>query len=120
MKLLPVLIVTLVLLSACGVDEPVLIYQDRNALQCESSGISPADSASKLSAMNIEVLDTYCGQRTGIAYPAACGMGTGAILIHQVAQADLDGARQAGFEPVAALVNLEQGTGYEFVECEQP
>jgi len=35
----------LVLLSGCDAAEPVMVYESRNALQCETTGISPADSA---------------------------------------------------------------------------
>ena len=66
--------------------------------------------------MRVEML---CGQRTGVAYPAACGMGTGTILIHQIPQADLVAARQIGFQAVSELINLDEGTGYEFLECDE-
>ncbi|HAD30439.1 MAG TPA: hypothetical protein DCE77_02565 [Methylophaga sp.] len=108
----------LVLLSGCDAAEPVMVYESRNALQCETTGISPADSVAKLAAENIEVTETYCGRRTGVVYPAACGMGTGTILIHQIAEAELVTARNIGFQEVSELVDLDAGTGYEFVDCE--
>ncbi|HAO26252.1 MULTISPECIES: hypothetical protein [unclassified Methylophaga] len=119
MKLRLTILTSLVLLSGCAVEEPVMVYESRNALQCETSGISPTDSAEKLSTANIEVIETHCGQRTGVAYPAACGMGTGTILIHQIPQADLVAARQIGFQAVSELINLDEGTGYEFLECDE-
>lgn len=108
----------LVLLSGCNAGEPVMVYESRNALQCETTGISPADSTAKLAAENIEVTETYCGRRTGVAYPAACGMGTGTIMVHQIAEADLAAATDIGFQNVSELVDLDAGTGYEFVDCE--
>lgn len=119
MKIHLSLLIALVLLSGCNAGEPVMVYENRNALQCETTGISPADSAAKLSSANIEILETHCGQRTGVAYPAACGMGTGTILIHRIAEVDLDAAKEIGFQAVSELVNLDEGTGYEFIECEE-
>lgn len=122
MKIFSILILSLVLLAGCSkqdsISELVLVYENRNALQCESTGITPVDSVAKLTAAGIAVSNTHCGHKTGVMYPAACGMGTGTILIHQIAQGDLPAARQAGFEEIVVLVNTEQGTGYEIVECE--
>lgn len=95
-----------------------MIYESRNALQCETTGISPSESAAKLSAEDIEISETVCGRRTGVAYPAACGMGTGTILIHKIAKVDLAVAKNIGFQEVSELIDLDAGTGYEFVECE--
>jgi len=115
-------LLTLVLLGGCNAGDSatkaVMIYESRNALQCETAGIQPAESAAKLSIVDVEVMETHCGQKTGVAYPAACGMGTGAILVHAIAEADLDAAKQVGFQPVADLVNSETGTGYELIACE--
>ncbi len=96
-----------------------MVFESRNALQCETTGISPNDSAAKLSKAGIEAMETQCGQRTGVAYPAACGMGTGTLLIHKIAQTDLEAAKQAGFEAVSELVNLDEGRGYEFIDCSE-
>ncbi|ODN65642.1 hypothetical protein [Methylophaga muralis] len=122
MKIFSILILSQVFLIGCSkqdsISELVLVYENRNALQCESAGISPSDSVAKLTAAGIAVSKTDCGNKTGVMYPAACGMGTGTILIHEIAQQDLPSARQAGFEEVAELVNIDQGTGYEIVQCE--
>lgn len=117
MKIHLSLLTSLVLLSGCNAGDPVMVYESRNALQCETTGISPSDSAAKLSTANIEIIETHCGQRTGVAYPAACGMGTGTILLHKIAETDLDAAKKIGFQAVSELVNIDQGTGYEFIEC---
>ncbi|MDO8827553.1 hypothetical protein [Methylophaga sp.] len=122
MKIYSTLILSLVFLAGCSkqdsISEAVLVYENRNALQCETTGITPAQSVAKLNAAGIEVSKTHCGHKTGVMYPAACGMGTGSILIHEITQADLAAAQQAGFGIVAELLNSEQGTGYEIVECE--
>lgn len=118
MKIHLSLLTSLVLLSGCNAGDPVMVYESRNALQCETTGISPSESAAKLSAEDIEVTETVCGRRTGVAYPAACGMGTGTILIHKIAETDLAVAKNIGFQEVSELVNLDAGTGYEFVDCE--
>jgi outer membrane lipoprotein SlyB len=122
MKIYSILILSLVFLAGCSkqdsISERVLVYENRNALQCESTGIVPSDSVAKLSAAGVAVSKTHCGHKTGVMYPAACGMGTGSILIHEIAQENLPAARQAGFEAVAELVHVEQDISYEIVECE--
>jgi len=104
---------------AATTSESVMVYESRNALQCEpTSGISPADSAAKLSDAGIDMVDTYCGYKTGVMYPAACGMGTPDILIHRIAETDLSVALQTGFSLVDELTNYEQGISYEVVDCD--
>lgn len=121
MKRYSVLFIPLVLLGGCAKDdtedEMVVVYESRNALQCESSGITPAESAAKLASVSVAVKDTACASKTGIAYPAACGMGNGEILIHEIAAEDLKAAQNIGFQPVSELINSEQKTGYDIVEC---
>ncbi len=123
MKINLLSLLALALLAGCHArglaTKTVMVYESRNALQCETSGIQPAESAARLSIADIEVMETHCGQRTGVAYPAACGMGTPAILVHTIAEADLDAAKQAGFQPVADLVNNENAMGYELIACKE-
>lgn len=96
-----------------------MVYQDKGALQCEpESGLIVADSAAKLTEARVDVVDSYCGYKTGVMYPAACGMGTPDILIHRIAEADLSMAQQAGFSLVDALILPEQGISYEMADCD--
>lgn len=87
----------------CSVKPPVLI---------------PLKVPPNIFNVGITVNKTYCGHKTGVAYPAACGMGNGAIVVHEIAEKDVPAAQQAGFQKASELVNKQQGTGYETVECE--
>lgn len=122
MKICTLIFITMILLSGCAnehsLSERVLVFESRQALQCETTGIDPAESAAKLFNAGITVNKTYCGHKTGVAYPAACGMGNGAIVVHEIAEKDVPAAQQAGFQKASELVNKQQGTGYETVECE--
>lgn len=121
MKIHLLFLLALVLLGGCyagnSTTKTVMIYESRNALQCETSGIQPGESVAKLSMVAVDIVETHCGQKTGVAYPAACGMGTAAILVHVIAETDLAAAKQAGFQPVADLINHANGTGYELSVC---
>jgi hypothetical protein len=65
-----------VLLAACsGNDDPSdlarignrLVYTSREALQCESDGITPAESAQRLIDAGVDVIESTCGLITGVA-----------------------------------------------------
>jgi len=124
MRFLSVIMLMFALLMGCEKSEPtdesMMIYESRNVLQCEpGSGLSPAASAAKLSDTNVRVFNTYCGYKTGVMFPAACGMGTPDILIHTISESDLRAAEQMGFSPIDALIINDQDMGYEIVDCDE-
>lgn len=123
MKFLSVMMLMFAFLMGCEKSEPatesVMIYESRDVLQCEpGSGLSPADSTAKLSDNNVMIFETYCGYKTGVMFPAACGMGTPDILIHAISEKHLKAAEQVGFSPIDALIINDQDIGYEMVACE--
>lgn len=123
MKSLSAIFLLLFFLSGCKTDGRasafVLVYEDKGALQCEpDSALTATDSAAKLSDARVDVVDSYCSYKTGVMYPAACGMGTPDILIHRIAEADLRMAQLAGFSLIDAMTLPEQGIRYEMAECD--
>ena len=116
-------------LAACGGDSSapvarnvpgpgnIFVYADREAVQCESDGISPEASAQTLIDAGIDVLQSTCGARTGVVFPTVCGGGTPDILIHEIRSANQPDAEQLGFHEISALVDEAAGTSYELVAC---
>ena len=92
-----------------------LVFADRGAHQCQQDGMTPEVSAQRLIDAGVDVLKSYCGQRTGVAFPAVCGAPTGDILLHQIRAANLPDAERLGFQNVAQLAAI--GQGYVLVDC---
>jgi len=95
----------------------VLVYESRQAIQCESAGLTPAQSAQKLVNGGIDVLESNCGANA-LMYVAVCGAGNGDILIHRIRRSNLDDAERLGFNPVEELANPTDGLGYTKFDCE--
>jgi len=116
--------VATLLLVACGGDSSApapgdtLVYVDRGVRQCESDGIAPQASAQILIDAGIDVLQSSCGIRTGVAFPAVCGAGTADILVHEIRSVNLPDAERLGFQETSTLIDTAAGTGYELVDCD--
>ena len=94
-----------------------LVYVDREVRQCESDGISLEASAQSLISAGIDVLQSTCGVRTGVEYPAVCGGGTADILVHEIRDVNLPDAEKLGFQEIGTLVNASAGTSYLLIDC---
>ncbi len=97
--------------------EDTLVYADREVRQCESDGMSPEASAQILINAGIDVLQSTCGIRTGVEYPAVCGGGTADILVHEIRSVNLPDAEQLGFQEISTLIDEAVGTSYELLNC---
>lgn len=95
----------------------ILIYADRDARQCESDGISPEASAQTLIEAGIDVLNSTCGIRTGVAFPTMCGAGTGDIVVHEIRDVNLPDAEKLGLRLITTLSDEVAGTGYQLKDC---
>ena len=97
--------------------ENLLVYADREARQCESDGVSPEASAQILINAGIDVLQSTCGIKTGVEYPAVCGGETADILVHEIRSVNLPDAEQLGFQEISTLTDAAAGTSYELLDC---
>ena len=96
-----------------------VVYEGRGRLQCDfTGGITPQQSATKLTAAGVDVLRSGCGAMTGVFFAAVCGGSSGEILLHEIRTENLDTAERAGFIPAEELVSRPAGTGYAWVNCE--
>ena len=115
-------IFTLIALLSCSSDEKgnkqILVYEGRQSVQCESSGLTPAESAEKLIVRGVDVIESYCGSITGVGVSAVCGAGTLEIIVHKIHASNLDAAEDAGFRRVKTLVDEENNVGYQIYACE--
>jgi len=94
-----------------------LVYVDREVRQCESDGVSLESSAQILINAGIDVLQSTCGIRTGVLYPAVCGGATADILVHEIRSVNLPDAEQLGFQEIGTLIDAAAGRGYQLVDC---
>ncbi len=114
----------LLFLAACTDDSSsptvgnILVYIDKGALQCETSGISAEESAQVLINAGIDVLESTCGFQTGLVFPDICGGETGALVVHDIRFENLPDAEQLGYANVSSLIDLSRGLAFQLVDCE--
>jgi hypothetical protein len=97
----------------------LVVFEGRGRLQCDfTGGITPAQSALKLTNAGVDVLRSGCGVVTGVAFAAVCGGSSGEILLHEIRQENRDTAEGLGFAPAQELVSRASGTGYAWVNCQ--
>ncbi len=94
-----------------------LVYVDREVRQCESDGVSLESSAQILINAGIDVLQSTCGIKTGVQYPAVCGGATADILVHEIRSVNLPDAEQLGFQEIGTLIDAAAGRSYQLVDC---
>ena len=117
------LVAALLSVSACSNEskdslaDSMLVFESKQAVQCESRGIPLAESANRLVEAGIDVLESHCGQETGVAYTTVCGGGTTAINLHRINAVNLATANALGFASVDELIDTDRGTGFEIVDC---
>jgi len=122
---------TCAMLGACGGDSAedmpptdritsgeVLVFESRQAIQCDTRGLTTQQSAQKLVNGGIDVLESNCGVMTGFFFAAVCGIGNGEILIHKIRRVNLADAEQLGFSSVDTLRDPVAGTDYAKVDCD--
>lgn len=120
-----------VILAACSGDEmnpptapgqtdsDAVVYEAGPRLaQCAAPAITLSQSAAKLSQASIEVRSSSCAIRTGVAFPAMCGAGTGEILVHNIPASGVSGAESRGFRAVETLVDAGSRTGWRRIHCD--
>jgi len=126
-----VLMFSVALLAACSDEESgpvglkyetglsVVVFEDGpQTRQCEPSSITPQQSAATLTQAGIQVRRTSCGIRTGFAYPAVCGAGTGKIILHDIPAPAFGEAEVLGFLGAESLVDAQAQTGWQRVPCD--
>jgi hypothetical protein len=97
--------------------DDLLVYADREVRQCESDGVSLEASAQTLINAGIDVLQSTCGFRTGVEFPAVCGGATADIVVHEIRSVNLLDAEQLGFQEISTLIDAAAGTSYQLVDC---
>ncbi len=100
--------------------QTVLIYESKGEKQCQGGGVTLSESRQKLTNAGVEVIESNCGYRTGVAVIAVCGAPTLKILLHQIKASDLEKAKDIGMERVGMLVSNDDGNGFEFRRCPNP
>ncbi|MDD1795717.1 hypothetical protein LRP50_21585 [Enterovibrio sp. ZSDZ42] len=113
-------ITSFLLISGCAIKSPeyVTVYQSRGVIQCESAGITAADSREQLSSKGVGVKTSQCGQLSGVSFISVCGAETSDVVIHSIEAKDIRLAEMMGY----SLVDSTQETGdkqeFDIVPCE--
>ncbi len=102
---------TVILLSACsndsennrpynGGDDAAIsatVFEQKQSIQCGSSGLSVDQSAQTLITAGIDVLNSECANDNLMAVPSVCGAATSEILVHEIPSQNLVDAEAVGF-----------------------
>lgn len=96
-----------------------IVFIETGAVQCDPNGVSKEETADLLSVNGITVLDSQCGDLTGILFAAQCGSPSPDINLHTVPTESLSAAIALGFKPVSALAQ-EDDVGYIVKDCKLP
>src|SRR5690606_29354163 len=85
-------------------NETTKVFKYDGSRQCENNGIPLDVMAQELIGGGVDVI---CSQKSsnGMAYPAVCGAGTGAINVYLIHQENLSDAEALGFSSVNELPN---------------
>lgn len=95
-----------------------LVFEGRGRLQCDfTGGITPEQSAMKLTREGVDVLRSGCGAMTDVAFAAVCGGASGELVLHEIRSVNLDTAQRVGFRSVSEL-KAQSGQGYAWVNCD--
>lgn len=95
-----------------------VVYESRASVQCGWSGMSPEQSAQKLTNAGLQVVQSACGVITGVSFPAVCGGPDGKVLLHQIPATNLRDAEVLGFNSATLLTDPATGRDYERVNCQ--
>ena len=119
MTKLLLLLSSALLLTACAnttSQQPVLVYINAGAIQCESDGKTGAETARLLTEQNIAVTNTQCGHLSNVVVVAMCGSVATKINVHSISATDLEKAQALGFAGVTTLKQANN-IGYDVGEC---
>ena len=116
-------------LTGCGEesDPPIenvrrgntLVFEGSGRLQCDfTGGITPEQSAMKLTREGVDVLRSGCGGMTEVAFAAVCGGPSGELVLHEIGSANLDTAEHVGFREVSELKVPGGGQGNAWIDCD--
>ncbi|HID80974.1 MAG TPA: hypothetical protein EYH06_04340 [Chromatiales bacterium] len=92
-------------------DDTALVYIDNGAIQCESKGKTPAQTAQILINYGIDVISSKCAVSGAVA--TVCGGKTAGINLHEIWPQNISDAIEQGFSKAE---DLEE---YQVVECQQ-
>lgn len=98
--------------------ENIIVYISKGNKQCSHDGLSADGSVRVLVNAGVDVIETFCGAITGLAFAAVCGGGTGDIIAHKIRKVNLSSAKELGYEDVETLVDVKNMVGYEIHKCE--
>ena len=105
-----IIVLAITLLSACsndsGNNQPyngdneaatATVFEEKNSIQCGSSGLSTEQSRQTLITNGIDVIQSDCAYNNLMAVPSVCGADTSEILVHEIPNQNIVDAEKFGF-----------------------
>jgi len=115
-RILSFFFITAVLLQSACASKTAIVYEAKGDKQCEQGGLSLQQSSRKLMDAGISVTQSFCGKKTGFSVMTMCGGSTNNILLHSVAETEVEQAKSIGFQPIEKLATGDS-KGYETISC---
>lgn len=115
-RLLSFSFITAVLLQSACASKSAVVYETKGDKQCEQGGLTLQQSSIKLMDAGITLTQSFCGKKTGFSVMTMCGGATNNILLHLIADTDIEQANAIGFQPIEKLATGD-GKGYETTPC---
>jgi len=109
MKYIVLIMITLIVISCDKTEtsstqsKTITVYISSGAIQCESTGRTPSETAQVLKNNGVNVSKTTCGYIAGLAIAAQCGIGDSNINIHEIQDKNIQTARSLGYETTESL-----------------
>ena len=108
---LKILLITLTLLSGCGMSEDlsakdnkkVDVYINDGSVQCMGGGKTIKQTELMLEDKGINVYSSTCGDINAMAVISVCGAGGLHINVHSIDEDKMIDAENLGFKPVSSL-----------------
>ena len=118
-------VLTIALLSACSNDggnsqiyngdnkaATATVFEEKNSIQCGSSGLSTEQSQQTLITGGIDVIQSKCAYNHLTAFASVCGAGTSEILVHEISKQNMVDAEKLGFTDTDDINN-----DYSIYDC---
>lgn len=96
----------------------ITVYKSLGVVQCESQGMTLAQSERQLAGMGVDVIGSTCGVLEKVAFTSVCGAETGDIVLHTIDRRHEKLAEAMGYKDVIGLKTPDSPEGFRLVECQ--
>ncbi|WP_170915221.1 hypothetical protein [Enterovibrio nigricans] len=107
-------------ITSCAIKQPQTteVYIPQGAIQCETQGMTLADSTRRLASVGVTSGSAQCAEMTGMMFSTVCGAETGGIILHTIPTKEVLLAEKAGYKNAEGLKSASDGVGYAVINCQ--